>query len=80
MSIRTLKGYLEGISVELLKSKFSHLAFARYLREDHDVVMCRLQPEGIPWLYFYRRNPGIGQMCVSLRDQGFIRGCKTTWS
>lgn len=53
---------------------FCDLAFPRYLREGHDVIMCRLQPEGIPWLYFYRRDPGIGQVCVSLRGERFIKG------
>ena len=74
VSVNTLRGYLDGISVELLKSKFCDLAFSRYLRDGHDVIMCRLQPEGIPWLYFYRRDPGIGQVCVSLRGERFIRG------
>ena len=47
MSIRTPRDHLYGISVELPKSKFCDLAFARYLREGHNVIMCRLQPERI---------------------------------
>ncbi len=46
----------------------------RHLRGSHELPMCRLQPEGIPRLYFYRRDPGIGQVCVSLRSEAFSRG------
>ena len=74
VSIQTLRGFLQGVHRELLEHKFCDLAFTRYLREGHDLPMCRLQPEGIPWLYFYRRDPGIGQVCVSLRSEAYSRG------
>ncbi|CAK0778862.1 hypothetical protein CVIRNUC_004658 [Coccomyxa viridis] len=75
VSIGTLRGFLKGIRRELLEHNFCDLAFTRYLREGHELPMCRLQLEGIPWLYFCRRDPGIGQLCVSLRE-----GCRTTRS
>ena len=74
VSIRTLRGFLKGIRQELLEHKFCDMAFTRYLREGHELPMCRLQPEGIPWLYFYRRDPAIGQVCVSLRSEAYSRG------
>ena len=73
VSIGTLRGFLKGIRRELLEHKFCDLAFTRYLREGHELPMCRLQLEGIPWLYFYRRDPGIGQVCVSLRGEVYSR-------
>ena len=74
VSIGTLRGFLKGIRRELLEHNFCDLAFTRYLREGHELPMCRLQLEGIPWLYFCRRDPGIGQLCVSLRGEVFCRG------
>lgn len=74
VSMRTLRGFLMGIRRELLEHKLCDLAFTRYLREGCGLPMCRLQPKGIPWLYFYRRDPGIGQVCVSLRNEVCSRG------
>ena len=42
VGIRTVRGYLDGINAELLKSKFCNLTFSKCLRERHDVIMCRL--------------------------------------
>ena len=74
VSMRTLREFLKGIRRELLEHKYCDVAFTRHLRGSHELPMCRLQPEGIPWLYFYRRDPGIGQVCVSLRSEAFSRG------
>ena len=74
VSIGTLRGFQKGIRRELLEHNLCDLAFTRYLREGHELPICRLQLEGIPWLYFYRRDPGIGQVCVSLRGEVNSRG------
>ena len=69
VKIEILRGFVRGVSVELLRSRYCDVAFSRHLRTGHERRVCVGAGEETEWLYFYRRDPGIGQVCLNAASE-----------
>lgn len=69
VKMETLRGFVRGVSVELLRSRYCDVAFSRHLRTGHERRVCVGAGEETEWLYFYRRDPGIGQVCLNAASE-----------